>query len=118
MCLPLGCRLTGAYNCGSGLEVPRDGSPSRMKGYTFGARERTVDAKSTVGVRCHGPLASQVGMGIHPSARPWLSCRRLQTQSCPDENYVHQSMPSCWQVNMLVIAIVLPSMQMDTRAWL
>lgn len=58
----------GTYNSIGDLGHSRNNSPSKRQGYTFGYRERTVDAKSTVGVRCHGPLASQVSPSFLPHA--------------------------------------------------
>ena len=51
----------GAY------DAPRSPSPSqgrRAQGWSFGVREKTVSPQSTVGVRCHGPLASKEAQGL------------------------------------------------------
>ncbi|GAX81632.1 hypothetical protein CEUSTIGMA_g9060.t1 [Chlamydomonas eustigma] len=41
------------YHPGGGIDI------AKGRGYTFGVKERTVDERSTISVRYHGPLASQ-----------------------------------------------------------
>ncbi|KAF5828291.1 hypothetical protein DUNSADRAFT_17853 [Dunaliella salina] len=73
----------GAYNYSDDQPASREGSPSRVKGYTFGGRERRVNPMSTVGVRCHGPLAAQETLGLASPGPGLYNVRDAQDKLSP-----------------------------------